>query len=340
MNIKEQVPLAPYTTFHIGGPARFFVHAPSIEEIKEALSFAKERNIPVLILGGGSNVLIDDAGFDGLVIKIELSGVELQKNAAEVLLVAGAGENWDGVVARAVGEGLWGIENLSGIPGTMGAAPVQNIGAYGTELKDTLTWVEVLDTETKEIKKMSNAECAFGYRTSIFKKNPGRFVVLRVALTLHAQGAANLAYRDLAEAFVGIPAPGLGDIRAAVLAIRARKFPDLAHEGTAGSFFLNPTISIQKAAELAAQFPALPQYQGELGVKISLAWLLDNALQLKGAAVAGARLFEKQPLVIVAQNPPAGGCSSRDVVALAHKVKKEVKEKIGIEIELEVKIIS
>ncbi len=340
MNIKEQVPLAPYTTFHIGGPARFFVHAPSIEEIKEALSFAKERNIPVLILGGGSNVLIDDAGFDGLVIKIELSGVELQKNAAEVLLVAGAGENWDGVVARAVGEGLWGIENLSGIPGTMGAAPVQNIGAYGTELKDTLTWVEVLDTETKEIKKMSNAECAFGYRTSIFKKNPGRFVVLRVALTLHAQGAANLAYRDLAEAFVGIPAPGLGDIRAAVLAIRARKFPDLAHEGTAGSFFLNPTISIQKAAELAAQFPALPQYPGELGVKISLAWLLDNALQLKGAAVAGARLFEKQPLVIVAQNPPAGGCSSRDVVALAHKVKKEVKEKIGIEIELEVKIIS
>ncbi len=336
MQVEENIPLAPYTTFHIGGPARFFVKVQTIEALQEAFSFANEKNISVLILGGGSNVLIDDAGFDGLVVKIELAGIDLKKNDDEAVLIVGAGESWDGVVARVVEENLWGIENLSGIPGTVGAAPVQNIGAYGAELKDTLAWVEVLDVQTKEVKKMANTECAFGYRASVFKKNPGRYVILRIALILKQERAPKLAYRDLAEAFAGISAPKLGDIRAAVLAIRAKKFPDLAQEGTAGSFFLNPTVSLQKAAELAKQFPALPQFPGELGVKISLAWLLDNVLQLKGARVGGARLFERQPLVVVAQK----NASSHDVVALAKKVQEEVKEKLDITIEPEVKIIS
>ncbi|MDO8518344.1 MAG: UDP-N-acetylmuramate dehydrogenase [bacterium] len=335
MEIQEQVSLAQYTTFHIGGSARYLALAQDIQEVRECLSFAKEKNLGVLILGGGSNILVHDIGFGGLVIKIELSGIELQKNGNEVLFVAGAGASWDALVARAVQENLWGIENLSGIPGTVGAAPVQNIGAYGVELKDTLVWVEALDVETKEAKKFTNTECNFGYRTSVFKKNPGRYVVLRVALALDAHGTPNLAYRDLSEAFIGVQSPTLGQIRDAVLAIRSRKFPDLTQEGTAGSFFLNPIVSVEKATELATQFPTLPQFTAEGGVKISLAWLLDNALGLKGARVGGARLFERQPLVIVAQK----NTSSRDITELAEKVQKEVKEKLRIEIEPEVKIL-
>jgi UDP-N-acetylmuramate dehydrogenase len=346
MTIEENIPLAPLTTFHIGGPARCLAHVQDIKEMHEALSFAKKKELQVLILGGGSNVLIADAGFEGLVIKIEIAGVEIKKEGEKVFLIAGAGENWDALVQKAVAENLWGVENLSGIPGTVGAAPVQNIGAYGTELKDTLAWVEALDTRSGGSKKFLNSECGFSYRSSIFKKEAGRFVVLRVALQLSVLPKPNISYRDLLQVFSENMHPTLGEIRTAVLAIRAAKFPDLAKEGTAGSFFLNPIVSKDLATKLAEQYPGLPQFLAEEGlpdgkasVKLSLAWLLDHVLNLRGLRRGRARLFEKQPLVIVAEHPPAGGCSARDVVALAEEVEWQVKEKIGIEIEREVRIL-
>lgn len=337
MEIEENIPLAPLTTFHIGGPARYFarVQSTNINDVREAFAFAKAKGLPVFVLGGGSNVLISDAGFDGLVIKIEITGVEWKEGGEKTLLIAGAGESWDALVQKAVEKNLWGVENLSGIPGTVGAAPIQNIGAYGAELKDTLAWVEVLDTNAGEIKTFTNSECAFAYRTSRFKKEPGRFAVLRVALSLSPIPKPNISYRDLAAAFVQNPQPSLTEIRAAVLTIRAGKFPDLAYEGTAGSFFLNPVVSGDVAARLRDQSPEMPQFPAEGGTKLSLAWILDNVLSLRGLKVGRARLFEKQPLVIVAEK----NSSANDVKKLAEEVQRQVKEKIGIEIEKEVRII-
>lgn len=336
MTIEKDVLLAPLTTFHIGGPARFFARVKNIQELRESLDFARKKKLAVFVLGGGSNILFDDAGFEGLVIKIKLAGVEIKKNEGDTMLVvAGAGEPWDRVVERAVGEGLWGIENLSGIPGTTGAAPVQNIGAYGSELKDALLWVETFDTRTGEPVRFQNHECDFGYRTSRFKQEPGRFVILRVALTLTKKGSPNISYRDLAEAFAGKPAPTPTAVRVATLAIRARKFPNLAREGTAGSFFLNPVVSSETAARLLAAYPGLPQFPEENGVKISLAWLLDHALHLKGLRAGSVRLFENQPLCIVA----ARGASARDVRALAQEVMQYSKKELGIDVEPEVKMV-
>lgn len=330
MVIEENIPLAPFTTFRIGGPARFFTRVQSADELRAALAFAKEKKLEVFILGGGSNVLVDDKGFGGLVIKIEMTGVEKEGTT----LVAGAGESWDALVARAISEELWGLENLSGIPGTVGAAPVQNIGAYGAELKDTLLWLEALDTQSNEVVRFENKQCKFAYRSSLFKKSPGRYILLRAAFALHKDGTPNISYKDLSLAFAG-KNPALQEIRAAVLAIRAQKFPDLSVEGTAGSFFLNPIVTPAAAARLAAQYPSLPQFKAEGGVKLSLAWLLDNALNLKGTQLGGARLFERQPLVIAATRDARAG----DVRALAEKIKSEVRATLGLEIEEEVKVI-
>lgn len=328
MQIEENLPLSPLTTFCIGGPARYFVRVTNVEELQQSLDFARDKNLATLILGGGSNVLISDAGFDGLVIKIEMTGVERDGET----LIAEAGESWDALVERAVQSGLWGIENLSGIPGSVGAAPVQNIGAYGAEVKDTLAWVEVFDTQSGQTMRLQNAECGFGYRTSRFKKEPSRFVVLRAAFVLKKNGAPNASYKDLSE----ISRSNLDTIRAKVLAIRAGKFPDLKKEGTAGSFFLNPVVSAQKAAELVRKYPGFPNFPAENGVKLSLAWALDNILQVKGLSVGGARVYEKQPLCIAASR----GSSASDVAGLAQKVSQLVQSKLKIIIEPEVKIIN
>src|SRR3989344_7365215 len=203
MLIEENVPLAPLTTFFIGGPARYFARVTTVEELKQSLDYARDKSLATLVLGGGSNVLVSDAGFDGLVIKIEMMGVDPVKSsddhgAGKVLLIAGAGESWDALVERAIQSGVWGIENLSGIPGTVGAAPMQNIGAYGAEVKDTLAWVEAFDTQSGAVIRLQNTECSFGYRTSRFKKEPGRFIILRAAFKLNKNGAPNTSYKDLA----------------------------------------------------------------------------------------------------------------------------------------------
>lgn len=333
MRPQENIALAPYTTFKIGGPARYFVFARTIDELIEALTFAKEKSLPVFVLGGGSNVLIPDEGFDGLVIKIEIkNGITVDGTS----VVASAGENWDELVAFCVARGLWGIENLSGIPGTFGGAVVQNIGAYGAALSQVLTLVAVYDTRAGQIKMLSVEECKFGYRGSIFKEEEGRYIVLAATLRLSSSPTPNISYRDLQTRF-NDSSIDINAVRGAVLEIRAAKFPDLTLEGTAGSFFKNPIMSRVDAEILKEKYPDMPLFSMPEtdGVKVPLGWLLDHALNLKGFSVGGARVFEKQALVISATQKT----SAHDVRELASLIQKKVFEKFQIKIEPEVKII-
>lgn len=333
MRPQENIALAPYTTFKIGGPARYFVFARTIDELIEALTFAKEKSLPVFVLGGGSNVLISDEGFDGLVIKIEIkNGITVDGTS----VVASAGENWDELVALCVARGLWGIENLSGIPGTFGGAVVQNIGAYGAVLSQVLTLVAVYDTTVGQIKMLSVEECNFGYRGSIFKEEEGRYIVLAATLRLSSSPTPNISYKDLQTRF-NDSSIDINAVRGAVLEIRAAKFPDLSLEGTVGSFFKNPIMSHADAEILKEKYPDMPLFSMPEtdGVKVPLGWLLDHALNLKGFSVGGARVFEKQALVISAEQKT----SAHDVRELASLIQKKVFEKFQIKIEPEVKII-
>ncbi len=336
MTIEEHVSLRELTTLKIGGTARYFVSAATIHDLVEAVVFAREKEVPFVVLGGGSNVLISGGEFKGLVIKNDIRGIEWKDEAGEVLAVAGAGESWDGLVAQAVQKGLWGIENLSAIPGTVGAAPIQNIGAYGTEVKATVDWVEVFDASTGTTKQFSNSQCRFGYRDSIFKHQEGKtFIVCRVALRLRTTGTPNLGYTDLQKHFAGKNAPSLQEVREAVIDIRSKKFPDLREFGTAGSFFKNPVITTERFDELKKKFPELPGFPGESGVKISLAWVLDKVCGLKGYEKGNVKLFEKQPIVLV-QN---GLASAEEIISFAKEIAGVVKDKTGLEIEWEVQHI-
>lgn len=332
MDIQENIPLAPLTTFRIGGPAKFFARVSNEVELEEALAFAAARSLDIFFLGGGSNLLVSDEGFDGLVIKIEIMSVLREGDA----YVAGAGESWDALCERTGTDGLWGIENLSGIPGTVGGAVVQNIGAYGAALSQTLEWVDVYDTHARAVRRLGAAELSLGYRDSIFKKEDGRYAVLRAKLALLSRAAPNTSYRDLSERFAG-HIPSLKEMREAVLSIRAAKFPDLAKEGTAGSYFKNPIVPQEEAERLAARYPGLPLFAmpEARGSKLPIAWILDHALGVRGYRLGEARLFERQPLVIAATR----SARASDVRALAAFVKKKIKEETGIDIEEEVRAL-
>jgi UDP-N-acetylmuramate dehydrogenase len=336
---REGVSLAPLTTFKIGGAARFFIPVRSVEELEAAVAFAREHSLAVFILGGGSNVLIRDEGFDGLVIKMEIEGIEMREENGSSLIIAGVGATWDSVVEYAIVRGLWGIENLSGIPGSVGGAVVQNIGAYGAALSQTFAWAEVYDTRDRSLRTLTAHECAFGYRGSIFKSEEGRYVVVRAAFKLSTEPIPDLSYKDLAARFAGLT-PTLADIRAAVLEIRAGKFPDLAVLGTAGSFFKNAIVSKEQAEVLAAQYPGLPLFAlpESSDIKVPIGWFLDyrhGVMDTRAVDIGGARMYEKQFLVLVAER----GTSSHSVAELARRVQEEVKAKCGLAIEPEVKII-
>jgi UDP-N-acetylmuramate dehydrogenase len=328
MQLRENVPLSDLTTFHIGGPARYVATVTSVEELKEALDFAQEKQLAIKILGGGSNVLASDDGFDGLVIHIALQGITFDGPT----VVVAAGEEWDALVAQSVVRDLWGLENLSGIPGSVGGAIVGGIGAYGASVGEHMSGVEAFNINTRQVEQFSNAQCTFGYRDSVFKHRP-ELVVLRATFELSAESAPNVSYKDLAARFAN-SSLDLPTIRAAVLTVREGKFPDIAVEGTAGSYFKNPMVDEAAAEALREQYPELPLFaMPEVsGYKVPLAWLLDRVLGLKGTSVGGARLFERQPLVIAAGK----GCSATDVHTLASMVKKDCKEKLFLDIEEEV----
>lgn len=333
MRVLEHEPLAPRTTFKVGGSARFLIEIEHDADIRDALAFAHERGLPLCILGGGSNMLIDDGEADAVFLHIAMGGIDFPQSGE---CVAGAGEAWDSVVARTVAEGLWGLENLSAIPGSVGGAVVQNAGAYGAELRDALVWVEAFDTKAKEPVRLVSSDCRFGYRSSRFKEEPQRFIILKAAFALSPNGSPNISYRDLRERFAGT-SPSLSAVRDAVIAIRAGKFPDLREVGTAGSFFKNPVLPAAQARALTEAYPGLPVFPAEDSgtSKVSLAWLLDHALGLKGKTEGAVSTYEKQPLVIVAQKE----VRAAEVRAFAKEIQARVHAALGIAIEPEVIIM-
>lgn len=355
--MKENVSLAGDTTLKVGGLAKYFVSAKTEKEIKEALARATSEKLPVLVLGGGSNILVGDGGFSGIVIQIKMGGFSYEDGGgARILARAAAGVSWDVFVADTVSRGLWGLENLSGIPGTVGATPIQNIGAYGAEAKDTIKSVRALDMRTGEEKVFSNAECRFEYRDSFFKSLEGKnFIVLEVTFKLSKEPKPNISYKDLQDFFAkkdgrifesvsrseahkreNAAHLSAADIRKAVLEIRSKKFPDLSKVGTAGSFFKNPIISSEQFEELKSKYPELPFFPANGGVKIPLAYILDKICGLKGFKKGKVELFQNQPLVLV----NTGGATAKEILKFVAEIKKVVKEKTGIDIEEEVVCIS
>lgn len=337
MEIKVQFPLRELTTLKVGGNARYFCLADSLDDLKEAFAFAKKQNVPILILGGGSNLLIGDEGFAGLVIKINFLGLDFCEVGDLAEVIAGAGENWDAFVATTIEHHLSGLENLSGIPGTVGGTPVQNVGAYGVEVKDSINWVEAVNVETGEVKRFSNQECHFGYRNSFFKTPAGKkFVIVRVSYLLSRKFEPNISYTDLAAYFAAQKPLDAAEVRVAVIKIRAGKFPDLNKIGTAGSFFKNPIVHHTVAAKLKDRYPGLPTFSHKGDhVKLSLAWILDKVCFLKGFRHKSTGLFEKQPLVLVNY----GDATAEEIKNFSQLVKSKVQATTGIEIEEEVQIV-
>ncbi len=359
MNIQENIKLAEYTTFKIGGPARFFCSVTNEDDVREAVAFAKKRKIPFFILGGGSNLLISDNGFPGLVIKMDNRGIKEEgiKNVGKetpaagghYIISAAAGEAWDDFVEWTVSHGYSGLENLSAIPGTVGAAPVQNLGAYGAEAKQFISSVRAFDTRKMAFVDLSNKDCKFAYRDSMFKHRKGRYVVTRVDFKLKKDSTVNIGYKDLKNYFddrgsmandKDLPAahsPTPADVRKAVIDIRWKKLPDWKLWGTAGSFFKNPVVSKLKYSMLKKRYPNLPGFPEPWGrAKIPLGWVLDNICHAKGVMKGGVGTYEKQALVLIAKP----GASAMEIVELTKDLMKRVKEATGITIEAEVEWVN
>ncbi len=339
MKLQEQVSLSSFTTFGTGGKARYFIEVKNNEELIEAISFVKKEGLSFFILGEGSNLLISDEGFQGVVIKVSIAGITFEKKDEKTLVRAGAGEKWDSFVEKTVEKNLHGLENLSLIPGTVGAAPVQNIGAYGAEAKDTIVSVCVLDLQSLEFKNISNAECQFGYRDSIFKKEGGKnFIVTEVEFLLEENGKVNSTYKDVKDFFANkqIKYPSLKEVREVVCAIRKNKLPDPDVLGTAGSFFKNPVISKEHLNSLQEKYHLLPFYEGSAGLyKIPAAWILDNVLHLKGFREGNVGLYERQPLALV----NLGGATSSEIKNFSDLIIKKFFDVTGIILEREVLLI-
>ena len=337
MKPKENVPLALLTTMRVGGSARYFFNVSTVEELREALSFAKDNKLPFFILGKGSNVIVLDEGYDGVVIKMEIIGIEYEKCSEKIRVISGAGERLDFLVSETVKKELYGLENLSFIPGTVGATPIQNTGSYGVEVKDVIEWVEAINVDTLKIKKFSNKECNFEYRESFFKTLEGKkYIVIRVSFLLEINGILNTDYRDVTEYISEhkIKEVTLSTLREIIIAIRTKKFS--GGNGTAGSFFKNPTISKEKLNELLKTFPDLKYFSVEDDkVKVPAAWLLDHVGGWKGFREGNVGAWVNQPLFLV----NFGGGSASEIVALSERIIEDIKEKTGIVLEREVQFL-
>ena len=353
MTIEENKSLAPFTTFGIGGPARWFVEAHTGGDIAEAAALAQARRLPLSVLGGGSNLLVADAGFNGLVLRIALKGIYASDGppgSGKRLYQAAAGESWEHFVQRAVEDDCAGVECLAGIPGTVGGTPVQNVGAYGQEVASVIESVRVFDLEDRAFREIPAAECGFAYRRSRFNSTDrGRFIVTRVDYRLAPGGAATLHYPDLQRAFAasledGQP-PSLSAVAAKVRSIRRAKGmllvdgdPDCR---SAGSFFKNPVVAQVLAEKIAAAlsaavappqtYPAGSGPQGEPLVKLPAAWLIEHAGFGKGYAFGAAAISSRHTLAITNR----GGATAADVLALAAEIRTAVRDRFGIELEME-----
>lgn len=342
MNIQENVPLAPLTTFKVGGPARYFVDASGYDDVLFTVEYARSNHLPLFILGGGSNLVVSDAGWPGLVLKIAIRGVdERPAEFSKLEFVVGAGEDWDNFVALTVKRNCAGVEALSGIPGTVGGTPVQNVGAYGEDVSESITSVQVLDMMTMQISELTNDECGFGYRKSIFNTTTrGRYIVLGVTFALTPGGSPKITYADLKNRF-GDRNPTLQETRDAVREIRLSKamliVPDDDDCRSAGSFFKNPIVPAAKYDEIAGMatsngLSVPPKYPaGEGQVKISAAWLVEQSGFPKGFTRGKVGISRKHSLAIVNR----GGATAADILALKDEVQIGVQDKFGVHLSQE-----
>ena len=343
VRIEENRELAPLTTLDVGGPARWFVEAKTEADVVEAAEWASGHGVPLFVLGGGSNLLVADAGFNGLVMQVALKGVRTQssRNAVERCYEAAAGEDWDSFVQQTVEENSAGLECLAGIPGTVGGTPVQNVGAYGQEVASTIYKVRAYDLERHGTLELSADECAFGYRRSRFNTSDrGRFVILSVVYRLAAGGAPTLKYADLQRVFPPDSKPSLSDVAGAVRQVRRSKGMLLV-EGdpdcrSAGSFFKNPVVSEEKAESITqiagAEPPRFPAGAGSPEqIKISAAWLIEKAGFTRGFRLGRAGISSKHTLALV----NLGGATASEILALADQIRSTVCDRFLLELQME-----
>lgn len=332
--IKNDFPLRNLNTFGIDAKARAYLAVENAETLRAVREDPELARLPRFVLGGGSNIVLT-GDFDGLVLHLCKRGIEIiGEDEHAVQVRAAAGESWHGFVQWTLEHGFGGLENLSLIPGRVGASPIQNIGAYGVEVKDCLHSVTAFDFETGELLSLQNAECKFAYRDSVFKHAlRDRAVILDVTFALPKHWRPNTHYAELAHELAarGLAAPTPQDISAAVVAIRTRKLPDPAHVGNAGSFFKNPVVSGQEREALAARFPQLVSYvQPDGSYKLAAGWLIDQC-GWKGKNMGAAGVYEKQALVLVNR----GGAKGQDVVGLADAIRSDVRQRFGVLLEPE-----
>lgn len=340
MLIEENKPLAPLTTIGVGGPARYFLAAQSEEEIVEGSAWAQKHGLPLFILGGGSNLVVSDNGFNGLVLHIALHGVEAVENADrdQVLFRAAAGEDWDSFVQNAVEANCGGIECLAGIPGTVGGTPVQNVGAYGQEVAPVIDCVRAFDLRERILVEFSAAECKFAYRRSRFNsQDKSRYVVTRVDFLLRHNGTPTLKYADLKQALEADAQPSLAEVATLVRRIRQGKgmllVPGDPDCRSAGSFFKNPVVpvaAVHTIAAIAGVSP--PTYDaGPEQRKIPAAWLIEQAGFLKGYRCGAAGISSRHTLALV----NLGSATAAEILALADEIRTSVAAKFGVQLERE-----
>jgi UDP-N-acetylmuramate dehydrogenase len=344
MEMQENIPLAPFTTFRIGGPARFFVEAKSVADVESTIQFAQTRDLPLFVLGGGSNLVVADEGWPGVVLKVGIAGIgqESRDRNGKAIFQVGAGESWDRFVSQAVAFRCAGVECLSGIPGSAGGTPVQNVGAYGQEVSETIESVEVFDLKDKQVRELCNEACGFLYRSSIFNTSErGRFIILRVSYALTPGGEPYLEYGDLKRHFEERESsPTLAEVRKAVRHIRARKGM-LIVEGdpdcrSAGSFFKNPVLSEEQHEALQKRATqkklTIPSYPGlEKNHKVSAAWLVEHSGFSRGYTLGRVAISSKHALAIV----NLGGATAAEVIALKVQIQQRVDDIWGVRLEAE-----
>ncbi|TRX74889.1 UDP-N-acetylmuramate dehydrogenase [Pseudomonas mangiferae] len=333
LQVREGVSLAPYNTFGIDVRARGFAEAQGEEDVRAALAEAAARRLPLLVLGGGSNLLLS-RDVEALVLKMSSRGVRvLEDDGRRAILEAEAGEPWHPFVLDTLARGFAGLENLSLIPGTVGAAPVQNIGAYGVELKDVFAGLTALDRRNGELVTFDREACSFGYRDSLFKQEPDRWVILRVRFALDRQAPPHLDYGPLRQRLAesGIDTPSAVDVSRAVCAIRQEKLPDPAQLGNAGSFFKNPVVDADSANALRARYTDLVAYPLADGqVKLAAGWLIERA-GWKGFREGDAGVHQQQALVLVNH----GTASGAEILALARRIQGDILARFGVTLEME-----
>ena len=337
LNVEADVSLQPFNTFGVATRARYLAHAHNDAEVGEALQAAKRLQLPLLVIGGGSNLLLT-GDVEALVLRMASRGLRIVSSQGDAVLVeAEAGEPWHPFVQWTLEQGLQGLENLSLIPGTVGAAPMQNVGAYGVEIKDVFAGLTALDRHSGELREFSLDECQFAYRDSRFKREAGRWLILRVRFALARAGALRLDYGPLRQRLAeqGVGEPTASDVSRAICSIRSEKLPDPAVLGNAGSFFKNPLVSADLAARLRvehADLVAYPQADGQ--VKLAAGWLIEKA-GWKGFRDGDAGVHRQQALVLVNY----GGATGAQLLALARRIQADIQARFGVSLEIEPNIL-